>query len=72
MAVETHDTPGSSHILQFAYDDEMHVMEVAFTDGSIYEARGVDRSFFDGAKAARSAGQYYNRALKNRFLWVPK
>lgn len=47
-------------------------MEIAFADGSVYEAQGVGPEFFDGATRARSAGQYFARALKQRFFWRPK
>lgn len=68
MSTETIDTPGSSHLLQVAYDRETKRLEVTFVDDSIYVYESVPEATFEGFKSAGSVGQYFHRAVKNRYV----
>lgn len=72
MTTETYEPVGSSHIMQVAYDSESREMEIAFADGSIYVYSAVPPETFIGFREAGSAGQYFHRAVKNRFAYAPK
>lgn len=72
MTVEALDTPGSSNLLQVAYDDESKTLEVAFTNGEIYVYIHVPKETFDGFKSAGSAGSYFHRHVKNRYAYARK
>jgi len=72
VTTETIDTPGSSHIIQVAYDDESREMEVAFADGQLYVYFGVPKEVFQGFKSAGSAGSYFHRQVRNRYRYRPK
>lgn len=72
MATETIDTPGSSNLLQVAYDDATRELEVAFANGSIYVYSGVPPETFAGFRSAGSAGSYFYRAVKSRYAYRAK
>lgn len=57
----------SSVIASVAYDDEQAILEVRFRTGRIYRYFDVPPERFESLLAARSAGQYFNRVIRDRY-----
>ena len=57
----------SSVLSAVGYDEERHLLEVKFRTGRVYHYHQVPPELFAKLLAARSAGQYFNRAIRSRF-----
>lgn len=64
------ETPDSSNIARFRYDDSTNVLTVEFKNGGRYDYYDVPVSIFDGMKAATSKGQYLAQNIKGRFRYA--
>jgi hypothetical protein len=60
----------SSNIAAIGYDSDSGVLEVEFTNGTVYSYSGVPTSEYDGFLNADSKGKYFNGNIKNRYSFV--
>ena len=65
--METYQPLYSSNIERADYDPDMGELTVEFKSGSSYVYRGVPRDTFLGLQNAKSAGEYFQRQIKNRY-----
>jgi YD repeat-containing protein len=64
------NTPESSSISRFAYDEASRVLEVEFANGSVYDYFDVPDHVFDGMRNASSKGQYLAQQVKGNFRYA--
>lgn len=64
------DTPESSNIARFAYDEPTHVLKVEFKNGNLYNYFDVPESLFDAMRHAPSKGQYLAQQIKGRYRYA--
>ena len=57
----------SSVLAAVGYDRERRVLEARFRTGRVYHYFDVPYSVFEQLLAARSKGQYFNKAIRPRF-----
>ena len=55
----------SSNIAAAGYDDEKQTLRITFHSGRSYEYHKVPRIVFDNLLSADSAGQYFNRNIRD-------
>lgn len=58
------DTPESSNIARFAYDEGSHVLKIEFKNGGLYDYFDVPQHIFEGMCNAPSKGQYLAQQIK--------
>lgn len=68
MTVQSYEPLSSSHIVAVTHDDQTQQLGVTFTDGSTYSYGGVPMSVFQGFRESRSAGEFFQRYVKDRYL----
>lgn len=68
MIVETFEFIGSSHLQSATYDKESEDLTVTFQDGQGYRYLNVPPSTYRGLTLAGSAGSYFHRNIRSRFL----
>lgn len=64
------DTPESSTITRFAYDDANRVLKVEFKNGSLYDYFDVPEHVFNGMRNAPSKGQYLAQQVKGTYRYA--
>ena len=64
------DTPESSNIARFAYDEGSMVLTVEFNRGGTYNYYDVPETIFDQMKAAPSKGQFLAQSVKGFFRYA--
>jgi hypothetical protein len=64
------ETPDSSTIARFQYDENTAVLTVEFKKGSRYDYYDVPLNVFDSMKAAASKGQYLAQNVKGKFRYA--
>ena len=64
------DTPQSSNVARFGYDESNQVLKVEFKNGAIYDYYDVPENVFQGMTGAPSAGQYLAQNVKSRFRYA--
>ena len=64
------DTPQSSNVARFAYDESNQVLKVEFKNGTVYDYYDVPDNVFQGMRSASSAGQYLAQNVKSRFRYA--
>ena len=64
------NTPESSNISRFAYDDASRVLKVEFTNGSVYDYFDVPDHVFSGMRNASSKGQYLAQQIKGNYRYA--
>ncbi|MET3666515.1 KTSC domain-containing protein [Caulobacter sp. 1776] len=57
----------SSVIKTFAYDSQRQVLTITFVSGRAYAYQDVPAGVADGLRLAFAKGQYFNRAIRDRF-----
>jgi hypothetical protein len=60
----------SSNIAAIGYDEDTQILEVEFTDGSVYQYSGVPPSEHNGMMNADSKGKYLHANIKKRYTHV--
>jgi len=60
-----HIQVSSSNIKSIGYDKERNILEVTFTNRSVYRYYDVPEYFFEGLMEANSHGKYLNAYIKN-------
>ena len=64
------DTPASSNIARFAYDDGSRVLKVEFMNGSVYDYFDVPNHVFNEMRNASSKGQYLAQQIKGTYRYA--
>lgn len=59
--------PASSHIAQVDWDGDTDTLTIEFTDGRSYDYMNVPGAVFREFQASGSAGQFFNRQIKQRY-----
>lgn len=64
------ESPESSNIARFAYDEGNGVLVVEFLKGGTYNYYDVSRDIFEQMKAASSKGQFLARNIKGVYRYA--
>jgi len=64
------DTPESSTISRFRYDERGHVLTVEFKNGGRYNYYDVPQMVFDRMKAASSKGHFLATTIKGAYRYA--
>ena len=64
------DTPQSSNVARFGYDNETRVLKVEFKNGAVYDYYDVPEHVFNGMKAAPSVGQFLAQQVKGSYRYA--
>ena len=64
------DTPESSNIARFKYDDARQVLTVEFKLGGVYEYFDVPPGISEQMQAAASKGQFLAQNIKGRYRYA--
>lgn len=64
------ETPESSNIARFRYDDKTHVLTVGFKNGGTYNYYDVSQKVFDDMKRAQSKGEFLARKVKGIYRYA--
>lgn len=60
----------SSFLARVAYYSERTVLQIEFTDRTLYQYAEVPREIFADFWSAASKGEYFNRQIRHRFVHV--
>ena len=61
----------SAVIRRFAYDPASQVLTITFVSGRAYAYQGVPADVAEGLRLAFAKGEYFNKAIRDRFGAVP-
>lgn len=61
----------SSVIKRFAYDGDQRILTITFISGRAYAYQGVPAEVAEGLKLAFAKGEYFNKAIRDRFTAEP-
>ena len=64
------DTPDSSNLARFKYDDKARVLTVEFKNGGTYNYYDVPQAVFEQMKAAPSKGEFLVRSIKGAYRYA--
>jgi hypothetical protein len=64
------NTPESSNIARFAYDEQSQVLKVEFKNSSQYDYFDVPENVFEGMRNAPSRGQYLAQQVKGIYRYA--
>ena len=64
------ETPDSSNIARYRYDENGHVLTVEFKNGSTYNYYDVPQMVFEQMKAASSKGEFLARNIKGAYRYA--
>lgn len=64
------DSPESSNITRFAYDESMRVLKVEFKNGGVYDYFDVPESVFEAMRNAPSKGQFLAQQIKGIYRYA--
>jgi hypothetical protein len=64
------ETPESSNIARFDYDQATHVLAVEFKNGAMYNYYDVPEHVFNQMKASSSKGQFLAQNVKNIYRYA--
>lgn len=68
MTEETFQFIGSSNLVQATYNRDSEDLTIQFQDGSSYLYRNVPAGTYRGLTLAGSAGAYFHRHIRSRFM----
>jgi hypothetical protein len=60
----TQETPESSNIARFAYDESLKELQVTFKSGATYSYSGIPKEVVDSWKTASSKGSYFFEKIR--------
>lgn len=63
----TLETVESDVIHAIGYDDDVHVLEIIFNSGQIYQYRNVPREVYEELMRAESKGNYFQNNIRDEF-----
>ena len=64
------ETPESSNINRFRYDDAHQVLSIEFKNGSVYQYFDVSPSVFEQMKSAPSKGRFLAQTIKGTYRYA--
>jgi hypothetical protein len=64
------ETPESSNIARFCYDEGNFVLKVEFKNGGLYDYFDVPLHAFEGMRNAPSKGQYLAQQIKGSYRYA--
>jgi hypothetical protein len=64
------DTPESSNIVRFGYEENTQILTVAFKSGGEYEYFDVTQGVFEQMQAAASKGQFLAQNIKGHYRYA--
>lgn len=64
------DTPESSNISRFRYDDAYQILEVEFKNGGVYQYFDVPGAIFAQMQSASSKGQFLAQNVKGHYRYA--
>jgi len=64
------DTPESSNITRFRYDEASQVLFVEFHDGAVYQYFDVPKGVFEQMRSASSKGQFLAQYVKGTYRYA--
>ena len=64
------ETPESSNIARFAYDEATHVLSVEFKKGGTYNYFDVPPALFEAMRNAPSKGQFLGQSIKGSYRYA--
>lgn len=57
----------SSNLASVGYDSLSHVLEIEFTNGSIYQYQRVPARIYNGLMSASSHGSYFHEHIRDKY-----
>ncbi len=63
------NTVESDVIHAIGYDPEIHLLEIIFNDGRIYQYRNVPVQVYEGLMQAESKGRYFQGNIRGEFQY---
>lgn len=64
------NTPESSNISGFGYEENTRTLRVEFKNGSLYDYFDIPEFIFDGMRSAGSKGQYLAQNIKGTYRYA--
>jgi hypothetical protein len=64
------ETPDSSNLARFRYDEKAHVLTVEFKNGGTYNYYDVPQGVFEQMKSAPSKGEFLARSIKGVYRYA--
>lgn len=64
------ETPESSNIARFTYNESSSILIVDFNKGGAYQYFDVPSNIFEGMRVASSKGQYLAQNIKGSFRYA--
>ncbi len=64
------DTPESSNIARFGYDETSQILTVEFKSGGMYNYYDVQETVFEQMKSASSKGQFLAMNIKGTYRYA--
>jgi hypothetical protein len=64
------ESPESSNIARFGYDESNQVLFIEFKNGSVYQYFDVRENVFEQMKAAHSKGQFLAQVIKGTYRYA--
>lgn len=64
------ESPESSNIVRFRYDEETLTLEVEFKGGNVYQYFDVPTGVFEEFQMSTSKGQYFGQNIRNAFRYA--
>ena len=61
----------SSVIKAWGYDPQGQVLTITFVSGRVYAYPGVPADVAEGMRLAFAKGEYFNKAIRDRFVGAP-
>jgi hypothetical protein len=61
----------STTLTTVAYDVDRELLQIEFCDGTVYQYSEVSAEVHEALMRASSKGNYFNRAIRGRFAYVP-
>lgn len=67
--IEWNETPESSNVSKFGYDEEFNKLTVEFKNGNMYEYFDVPVFVYESMKSAPSKGQFLAQEIKGKYRY---
>ena len=68
--IEWNETPESSNVARFGYEETSYTLTVEFKNGSIYDYYDVSVSVYESMKNASSKGKFLAQEIKGNFRYA--
>ena len=62
----------SPNIASIGYDKEIHILEIEFNHGAIYQYKDVPENVYEELMSSPSQGAYFMNELKDKFNYQKK